>query len=122
MDADRRGCERPPFVCVEIDCDTIRDEDSFHDVFSVAFGFPAFYGGNMNAWIDCMGYLDDPEACMTNVHVKPGEILVLSLKNTRGLKERNRKLFDDIVECAAFVNWRRIKVNYPPVLTLSFDA
>ena len=46
---------------VRLDCDRITDWDSFHAVFAEVFGFPNFYGRNMNAWIDCMTYLDDPE-------------------------------------------------------------
>ena len=53
---------------VRIDGSTIKDEDTFHDVFSTAFGSPGFYGQNMSAWIDCMSYLDEPEAEMTSVH------------------------------------------------------
>ena len=39
---------------VQIDGSAISDWNSFHDIFAAAFGFPAFYGRNMNAWIDCM--------------------------------------------------------------------
>ena len=33
--------------------------ESFHDVFALEFDFFAGYGGNMNAWIDCMASLDE---------------------------------------------------------------
>jgi len=41
-----------PFV--RVDATHIRDWDNFHDVFADAFGFPDFYGRNMDAWVDCM--------------------------------------------------------------------
>jgi len=47
---------------VRVDCDRITDWESFHSVFADVFGFPNFYGRNMNAWIDCMSYLDEPKA------------------------------------------------------------
>ncbi|MDZ4753789.1 MAG: barstar family protein [Phycisphaerae bacterium] len=30
--------------------------------FAETFGFPGFYGRNMNAWNDCMTFLDGPDA------------------------------------------------------------
>jgi RNAse (barnase) inhibitor barstar len=46
-------------VVVSIPVDLITDWPSFHDVFKQALGFPDFYGRNMNAWIDCLTYLND---------------------------------------------------------------
>lgn len=43
---------------VDIPAHEITDWDSFHDVFKRVFGFPDFYGRNMDAWIDCMTDLD----------------------------------------------------------------
>lgn len=60
---------------VRIDAALINDEESFHTVFSDALGFPHFYGCNMNAWIDCMAYLDDPAAAMSSIHIAPGQTL-----------------------------------------------
>ena len=37
---------------VKIDCNKIKDWDSFHDIFAKEFGFPDFYGRNMDAWKD----------------------------------------------------------------------
>ena len=51
---------------VRMDCDRITDWESFHSLFAEVFGFPDFYGRNMNAWIDCMSYLDDSEGGMTS--------------------------------------------------------
>jgi hypothetical protein len=105
---------------VQIDCRKIKDWDSFHDHFSQTFGFPAFYGRNMNAWNDCMTYLDDPESGMTSVHVAPGDVIVLCISEATDLKKRCPEIYITLIECSAFVNWRRIEKGEPAVLALSF--
>ena len=105
---------------VQIDASKIRDWDTFHDHFSEALGFPEFYGRNMNAWNDCMTYLDAPEDAMTTIHVEPGDVLVLCVSGARDLKKRCPELYDALIECTAFVNYRRIQQGQPAVLALSF--
>jgi RNAse (barnase) inhibitor barstar len=112
-------------LSIEIDCAKIVDNDTFHTLFAQMFGFPEFYGRNMNAWIDCMSSLDCPTDGMSKVHVKPGETLTLQLKNVADFKKRCPDLYDDIVECSAFVNWRLSQAggqeNYhAPLLALAF--
>ena len=96
---------------VRVDCDRIADWESFHAVFAEAFGFPSFYGRNMNAWIDCMTSLDEPADGMTAVHAPPGGVLVLDLAGVSGFARRCPEQYDAVVECAAFVNWRRLQVG-----------
>jgi hypothetical protein len=57
---------------VMLDTRRILDWNTFHDVFAEAFGFPDFYGRNMNAWIDCMSSLGEPRDAMTSVHAPGG--------------------------------------------------
>jgi hypothetical protein len=102
---------------VTIDCREIIDDSSFHEVFARKFGFPDFYGRNMNAWIDCMSYLDSPESGMSTIHCTPGDIMTLHLEN---ITELAPDLYAMLVECAAFVNWRRTTENEPAVLALSY--
>ncbi len=52
---------------VRINTELISNWDSFHQIFKMTFGFPEFYGNNMNAWIDCMSYIDDKETGMTKI-------------------------------------------------------
>jgi hypothetical protein len=105
---------------VSIDCANIRDWNSFHDEFAALLGFPEFYGRNMNAWIDCMTSLDEPEHGMTSVHAAKGHVLTLQLNNVAPFRERHSDLYAAIIECAAFVNWRRLEVGEPAVLAISF--
>lgn len=109
-------------MIVRIDTRRIVDWDSFHDVFKEAFGFPEFYGRNLNAWIDCLSYLDDSDAGMTGIHVRPGETVTLQLEDVMYFRQRCKELYDAIIECSAFVNWRRIEAGEPPVLLLAFHS
>ena len=107
---------------VQIDGSKITDWDSFHKCFSETLGFPAFYGRNMNAWNDCMTCLDDPEAGLTSVHLATGDMLVLCVSEAAALKKRCPDIYDSLVECSAFVNFRRVEKGRPAVLALSFCA
>jgi len=105
---------------VKIDALGISDWETFHDVFSAAFGFPEFYGRNMDAWIDCMTNLDDPTDGMTKVHCEPGSVLVLQLEHAKEFAQRCPEQYAAVVECTASVNWRRIETGEAPVLVLAF--
>jgi RNAse (barnase) inhibitor barstar len=48
-----------PVPVVAIPVSEIDDWESFHSVFQRELGFPAFYGRNMNAWIDCLISADE---------------------------------------------------------------
>ena len=109
-----------PFKEIELDASKIVDWPSFHATFADTFGFPAFYGRNMDAWIDCMTDLDEPEAGMSKVHAPPNGILLLKVLNVRAFAERCLEQFGALRDCAAFVNWRRREAGQPPVLMLSY--
>jgi barstar (barnase inhibitor) len=103
-----------------VDCARIWDWNSFHDEFAAVFGFPNFYGRNMNAWIDCMTSLDKPEDGLTCIHAPKGNVLTLQLNNVAPFREHHPELYAAIIECAAFVNWRRLEVGESAVLAISF--
>jgi RNAse (barnase) inhibitor barstar len=107
-------------VIVTIDTRQITDCETFHSVCQAAFGFPDLYGRNMNAWIDCMTSLDAPEDGMTSVHVPEGHALALQLEHAGDFARRCPEQYEAIIECAAFVNWRRMERGRPAVLALSF--
>ena len=102
---------------VRINTNLITDWGSFHDVFARTLGFPESYGRNMNAWIDCMTCLDDAEACMSSVHGPPTDPVVLQIDAVNNLPQ---DIYESLVECAAFVNWRRIEQGDQAILVLSF--
>jgi RNAse (barnase) inhibitor barstar len=105
---------------VKLDTRRILDWHTFHEVFAEVFGFPEFYGRNINAWVDCMTYLDDASAGMTKVHASPGNVVVLELEHVDDFTRRCPEQYAAIIECAAFVNWRRLERGEPAVLVLSF--
>ena len=104
---------------VSMNSQKLVDWDSFHDEFSRVFGFPAFYGRNMDAWIDCMTVLDAPDDGMTMIHCAPGEILTLEMLDADDFI-RCKEQYEALVRCAAFVNKRRLDVGEPAVLELTF--
>jgi RNAse (barnase) inhibitor barstar len=102
---------------VRLDATRLRDWDAFHSVFASTFGFPGFYGRNMNAWIDCMSYLSE-DAGMTSVRGSATDPVVLQLDNANAMPQ---EIFEALIEGAGFVNWRRLEVGEPAVLLLAFD-
>jgi hypothetical protein len=108
------------FHC-SINADEIVDEDALHDVFARALGFPAFYGRNWNAWIDCMSCLDEPECGMSKITVAKGNLLTLRVVNTESFRKRLPSIFSAFIECAAFVNYRRTERGDNPVLALVLE-
>lgn len=108
-------------LTIKIDLHAVINMNSFHDVFARTLGFPSFYGRNMHAWIDCMSSIDAPDDGMSTVHVEPSGTLVLHLLGAMDLKQRCRDVYDELVECTAHVNNRRINAGEGPLLALAFD-
>jgi hypothetical protein len=104
---------------VVVDGAAIADANSFHEAFAAAFGFPAIYGNNMDAWVDCMTSLDDPDAGMSKVHVGPGQVLTIAITNAAHFKAKCPDLWLAFLECAAFVNHRRMEQGESAVLAVS---
>ncbi len=100
----------------------ISDWASFHQVSKQVFGFPEFYGRNMNAWIDCMTSVDAPEDGMTRVTVGVGELLVICVEEASDFQSRCPEQYDALVECSSFVNHRRIDIGLQPVIALMFSC
>lgn len=105
-------------LLINLPADRIVDWDSFHAVFADCLGFPAYYGANMNAWIDCLTYVDDAEAGMVRRPVAKGTLLTLQIDEAAAFARRCPAQYAALVECAAFVNHRRVEVDQPPVLAL----
>jgi hypothetical protein len=106
---------------VSIDTRRITDWNTFHSVFAELLGFPSFYGRNMNAWIDCMTYIDDRAAGMSSLTVEPGQVLTLELEDATGFSARCPEQFAALLDCAAFVNWRRIEQGESSVLAVAYQ-
>ena len=107
---------------VAVPVDQITDWPTFHKVFRHVFGFPAFYGGNMDAWNDCMTSLDTPENAMSTVTVPRGGLVVLAIDGANDFKKRCPEQYDALIECSAFVNYRRMEIGEPPVIALRLSG
>ncbi|KAB1155363.1 barnase inhibitor [Tenacibaculum aiptasiae] len=95
---------------INVNLADVLDKESFHNVFALAFSFPNYYGKNMDAWIDSV---DD--------YCSEYKMVVLELKNSEILKKTNRKILNDLLECSAFVNYRRLKRGDNPSLIISMN-
>ncbi len=73
----------------------------------------------MDAWIDCLTYADEDDG-MRNVTAPAGDVLTLQLDGCRELRARCPDIYEALIDCAAFVNWRRIEVGCRPILALSY--
>jgi hypothetical protein len=102
-----------------LNTESITDWQSFHEICRETFGFPDFYGMNMDAWIDCMSYLDE-DAGMTRFLLAEGEMLHIEITGTESFNRRLPEIFDALVECSAFVNQRYLNVGQPAMLSLIF--
>jgi RNAse (barnase) inhibitor barstar len=91
---------------VNIDGTKLTDWNAFHAYFKEAFGFPDYYGNNMNAWIDCMSDEDG--------------LIVLHFSNIETLKHSAPDIYNAIIECSAFVNYRCVEGGSQPIIILSF--
>jgi Barstar (barnase inhibitor) len=104
---------------VRLNTDKIIDWQSFHQTCKEAMGFPDFYGMNMNAWIDCMSYLDD-DVRMTRFLLSEGEAIHIEITDTKVFNSRLPEILDALIECSAFVNQRYIEDGKLPPISLVF--
>ena len=102
-----------------LNTEAITDWQSFHEACREAFGFPDFYGRNMNAWVDCLSYLDEGDG-LSRFHLDEGEMLHIELPAAESFNARLPELFDALVACSAAVNRRYIESGKPPALSLIF--
>lgn len=103
---------------VHIDGSQIVDRESFHDTCAKAFGFPDFYGRNSNAWIDCVSYIDSPEAGMTRLTIGRTDFLDIELTNVVALAERCPDILAELALLIACVNQRFVESGDRPPLRL----
>jgi hypothetical protein len=104
---------------VRINTAAILDWPSFHAECQRALGFPAFYGANMDAWIDCMSSLrDDVTGAMVEVCLGHDEVLLLEVPDAEGFWARLPEIARELWECSAFVNRRFAQLGESPAIVL----
>ena len=65
-----------------------------------------------------MTSVDAPADGLSTVTVEPGEILVLRIDELFEFRRRCAEQYNALVECTAFVNFRRVEIGQSPVLAL----
>ena len=100
-----------------LDTEKIKDWPSFHAQSAEAFGFPEFYGHNLDAWIDCLTYLPEGDG-MSRYVLGPREQLFINIPHFESLAKRHPEICLVLSECVAAVNQRYISVGDIPRLVL----
>lgn len=65
----------------------------------------------MNVWIDCIDDIDEGDT-----------IITLLLHNAKHLKMTSPEIYDALIECSTFVNWRQVSQGGQPVLAIAFHG
>jgi len=93
------------------------DWTSFHAECQAIFGFPDFYGRNMDAWIDCLSGLRDGDG-MSKFTLMPDQTLRIELLHATSLRQKAPEILNALEDCAAEVNERCIENGQKPPLSL----
>ncbi|MCB1591140.1 MAG: barstar family protein [Alphaproteobacteria bacterium] len=105
---------------VQINCDAIVDERSFHEEFAQAFGFPDQYDYTTVSWLKLLSQLDNAEKRLTAVYCEPNEVITIELLNVAAFAARCPEQMTLCIEGVAYINWARIEQDLKPVLALAF--
>ena len=106
---------------VLIDGRRVVDEPTFHSEFAKALGFPATYGRNLDAWVDCVSTMRDGSGRMTSLHLSANETLVLQVDHVGAFVTHAPKLFAALHDLAAFVNLRVSMEGKAPIIALAYE-
>lgn len=109
-------------MIITLNCSTMKNRDDIHNQFNDALGFPSIYARNMDALIDCLTDADAPTTGMCKHAVESGKTITIKLNNYNDLKQRRSDLIDDILECIAFVNLRRIENDESPLFFIAYNS
>jgi RNAse (barnase) inhibitor barstar len=102
---------------VRIDGGAIRDWPSFHRECQIKFGFPDFYGRNMDAWIDCLSTLRDDDG-MSAFTLAPDETLQIEIANSSVLQNQATGILDALLDCVDAINERYAENGENPAVEL----
>ena len=108
-------------MLIRIDARRLTDTAGLHAALSEAFGFPPFYGNNLDALVDCLTRLDDPQAGLSRVQLFPGQVALVVIEHARETCTQTAAQVKALTDAAAFVNWRRLEQGQPPVIALAYE-
>jgi hypothetical protein len=107
-------------MIIRIDARRLTDSAGLHAAVKEAFGFPDWYGNNLDALNDCLTHLDDPESGMSRVQLFPGEVGLLVVEHAGDAGKPASAHLKELVDAVAFVNWRRLEQGQRPVLAVAY--
>jgi len=102
---------------VILDGSAITDWPSFHAACRREFGFPDFYGDNLDAWVDCLSYLRDDEG-MTRFRLGEDEVLRIEIRNAAALRAKAPEIPEELAFCVEAINDRYADYGEKPALEL----
>lgn len=102
---------------VQLDGALIGDWPAFHAACKTAFGFPDFYGNNMDAWVDCLSYLRDDEG-MSRFRLGADETLEIEVLHADALRLSAPDILDELAFCIDAINERYADYGEKPALKL----
>src|SRR5262249_41258426 len=108
-------------MLIRVDARRLTDAAGLHAALGEAFGFAPGYGKNLDALVDCLTHLDDPRAGPSRVQVFPGQVALLVIEHTQAMGRQTGAQVKSLVDAVAFVNWRRLEENQPPVLAVAYE-
>ena len=102
---------------IQLDGECINSWEAFHTECQRAFGFPDYYGRNMNAWVDCLSYLRDEEG-MTKFRLDSDEVLRIEILHASNLKQKTPEILEELTFCVEAINERYEDYGEKPALKL----
>lgn len=109
-------------MIVRIDARRLTDSAALHATLCDAFGFPASYGKNLDALVDCLSDLDKPQNAGSRLQEIPGQLALLVIEHAEAATKAQKAQVQSLIDVVAFVNWRRLEAGERPVLTIAYDA
>jgi hypothetical protein len=108
-------------MLIRIDARRFTDSVGMHAALSEALGLGPEYGKNLDALVDVLTDLDHPRTRSSRLQVFPGQVVLLVLEHVQGLGKEARAQCQALLDAAAFVNWRRLEKEQPPVVAIAYQ-
>lgn len=95
---------------VVFDGSQVTSWQSFHAQAKEVFGFPSFYGNNMDAFIDCLSYLTEGDG-MSRFFLRENERLNIYVTQFTSFSKEQAQICAAFLECIAFTNQRYLQAG-----------
>ena len=106
---------------LELDFTEIDNLEKMHNLLMNIFGFPVFYGKNVNALIDCLSDLrvqGEKGETLCDFKIKTEEIIILNCKN---FSYKSSIIQNHFITAIESINKREIEIGNIPSIFLNFN-